>query len=357
MRRVGLMVMVVALVVVESGVPAGSQAQPRVSVAIRHAVPVLEVQASATDLAAGTRVRVTISGGGGESRELFSGRVGNNWDRVLPVEPCALGGSDLPGAQYVARIEAATGESLENPFPLFPDTAPPRFLEPTFDASPPPGDQVEAGDEISFEVTAVEKNPPKVWQTGVHRLEVTGPHGPIGRPQQAGPNAKACEAKSKSLTVQSSYRVRRSDPAVIELCAVAKDYAPNENKKCAKWYKGEVWEGTFSGVIPIGSIDICGSTFEGTITLVVSKDDHVSGTAQWMYTSNTGPDEQCNMPITETFMFPVLGSATRDAFKISPPFASLAEVRIPKSGTRAQRESFPGSQGEVYSVELRCVSC
>jgi hypothetical protein len=267
-----------------------------------------------------------------------------------------LGGSDLPGARYTVNVETE-GYSVDQLITLEPDSAGPRLLDPPFDASPRPGSRVEAGDEIRFEVTAVEQNPPRVWQTGVHRLEVTGPRGRIGQPQQSGSNAKACEGKSRSLTSQGSYRVRRSDPAVIELCAVADDYVPNQTTKCAKWYKGEVWEGTFTGVIPLNTIDICGSTFEGTLTLVVSNNDRVNGTAQWMYTSHTGPDEQCNMPITGTFTYPVLGSATRDAFKIFPPFASVAEVRIPRSGARAQRDSFPGSQGEIYSVELRCVSC
>lgn len=186
-----------------------------------------------------------------------------------------VGGSDLPGTRYTVTVEAE-GYSLDQLITLEADTAGPRFLEPAFDASPRPGDKVEAGDEIGFEVTAVEQNPPKVWQTGVHTLEVTGPRGRIGRPQQGGSNAKACAAKSKSLTVQGSYRVRDSDPAVIELCAVAKDYVPNETKKCAKWYKGEVWEGTFSGTTDLrGETGRAGPPCfvqeEGSLTLVLGR--------------------------------------------------------------------------------------
>lgn len=364
MRRGGLMAMVVALVVVGSVVPAAAQVEEPGAVVVATQIPdVLSLGATGCNFSPGSPVGITFSGGGASSRE-FSRQIGDDtcfsWSPPN-LDPCRLGGSDLPGARYTVTVNVeADGYSLDQLITLEADTAGPRFLEPPFNASPKPGDKVEAGDEIGFEVTAVEQNPPRVWQTGVHTLEVTGPHGPIGRPQQAGANAKACEAKSKSLTTQGTYRVRRSDPAVIELCAVADDYVPNETKKCAKWYKGEVWEGTFSGLVPIDTIDICGSTFEGTLTLVVSKDGRVSGEAQWMYTSHTGPDEQCNMPLTGTYTYPVLASsATRDAFEVFLPFVSGGgdSTRIPKSGTRAQRDSIPGSQGEVYSVELRCVSC
>jgi len=119
----------------------------------------------------------------------------------------------------------------------------------------------------------------------------------------------------------------------------------------------ETWKGTFSGTYPPGSADICTSQLEGTITLVVAKGGRVNGQAQWTYPSHSGPDEQCNQPITGTFTYPVLGRATRDAFEISPPFASVGQLRIPKSGNRARRDSFVDAVGGSFSVELRCVSC
>jgi hypothetical protein len=233
---------------------------------------------------------------------------------------------------------------------LEPDTAPPRFLDPTFASSPRPGDKVEAGDEIGFEVTAVEKNPPKVWHTGVHRLEVTGPRGPIGRPQQAGPDAKACEGKSKSLMIQGSYRVRRSDPAVIELCAVAQDYVPNEKKECAKYYKGEVWEGTFSGTETGGS---CLLQVEGSLTLVVSKDGRVSGQGQRTDTASGS----CTGTLTEPIE--ISGRKTRGAFEIFGFISTDDLIPISESGTRARGGPFHSDEvpPDVYSIELRCVSC
>jgi len=355
MRRTWQLFVVAVACLGVMAVPSGAQTEPTFTLTLsgREEPPKFLVSVSA-NIAGGTRVRVTIAPEGGATRELFSSRVGDSWSRLLPAEPCDLGGSDLPGAKFTTRIEA-TDDSLDAEVVLSPDRTKPRFLEPTFDSSPQPGDRVEAGEEIGFEVTATDKTPARTWQTGVHTLTVTGPRGEV-KSESGGRRPKACEDKSKSLTVQSSYRVRESDPAVIELCAVAQDYVPNENKKCAKWYKGEVWEGTISGGDAVGSIDICGSTWEGTMTLAVAKDDRVSGTAQWIYTSHTGPGVQCNMPIGDAGPLPVVGSATRGAFELFLPFSSVAPVRIPKSGTRAQRE-WSGPHGEVHSVELRCVSC
>ena len=206
------------------------------------------------------------------------------------------------------------GYSLDQLITLDPDTVPPRFLDPPFDVSPRPGSKVEAGDEIGFEVNAVEQNPPKVWQTGVHTLEVTGPHGPIGGPQQAGVNAKACEAKSKSLTIQGTYRVRRSDPAVIELCAVADDYVPNENKKCAQWYKGEVWEGKGAGHLTVPDCTPTNPAVDTHMSLTVDSRGNVKGTAG--YTSASYTCGGVEAPAFTSPEFPVTGRKTRDAFRI-----------------------------------------
>ena len=356
MRRVGLMAIVVALVVLGSVVSAGSQAQPRVSVSIRHAVPVLEVQASATDLAAGTRVRVTISGGGGESRELFSGRVGNDWYRVLPVEPCDLGGSDLPGAQYVVRIEAATGESLENPFALFPDEAKPRFLDPPFESSPRPGAKVEPGDEIGFEVTATDKTPARTWQTGVHTLTVSGPRGEL-ESESGGRRPKPCARKSQSLTASGSYRVRDSDPAVIELCAVADDYVPNENKKCAQWYKGEVWEGTLEGTATGAcknlGIDVGFTTYAGSLQVVVDENGKVRGTFE-IVTTNVC---EGNTDTLSSGKQQLVAEKNERRFKI-PALNSGSPLVLAITGTHASGTwTDPGGLSGSVTFQLDCKSC
>lgn len=362
MRRVGLTAMVVALVAVGSAVPAAAQAEEPAAEIIANQIPnVLDLGAIGCNFSPGSPVRITFSGGGGESRE-FTKRVRDDtcftWSPPR-LNPCQLGGSDLPGAQYTVTVEVeADGYSLDQLITLESDTALPRFHDPTFASSPEPGDKVEAGDEIGFEVTAVEQNPPKVWQTGVKSLEVTGPRGRVGRPEQGGPNAKACEGKSKSLMIQDSYKVRRSDPAVIELCAVAQDYVPNEKKECAKYYKGEVWEGTMNntvtGVGASAGQNPCGDpqSIEGTAVFVVEANGKVTGTYDV-----TG----CNVsqPHAE-----FTGTATDEGFSFPQLIVQTNGELIPKVSPKRAQATLSNLQGSAESGaqwvtewDMRCVSC
>jgi hypothetical protein len=362
MRRVGLMAMVVTLVVVGSVVPAVAQAEEPGAEVIDIQIPeVLDLGATGCNFSPGSPVRIAFSGGGGSARE-FSTQVQDDtcfsWSPPR-LDPCRLGGSDLPGARYTVKVNVeADGYSLDQLITLEPDTAGPRFLAPPFDASPKPGDKVEAGDEIGFEVTAVEQSPPKVWQTGVHTLEVTGPRGSIGRPQQAGANAKACEAKSKSLTVQGSYRVRRSDPAVVELCAVARDYVPNENKKCAQWYKGEVWEGTMNNTVTLvgasSGHNPCGDPqhLQGKAVFVVEANGKVTGTYDVTGCNVSQPHAEWTGTATdEGFSFPQLIVQTNGELipKVSPKRAHATLTNL--QGSQA------GGAQWVTEWDMRCVSC
>jgi len=318
--------------------------------------PNLQVSVSA-NIAGGTRVRVTISPEGGATRELFSSRVGDGWSRLLPADPCDLGGSDLPGAQFAARIEAATGDSLDLDLVLSPDSTKPRFLEPPFESSPRPGAKVEPGDEIGFEVTATDKTPARTWQTGVHTLTVSGPRGEI-KSKSGGRRPKPCARKSQSLTASGSYRVRDSDPAVIELCAVAVDYVPNETKKCAKWYKGEVWEGTMNTTLTqVGDVnpEACPGPdkIEGTASFVVKANGKVTGTYDVTGCSVSQPHAEFTGTVTdEGFSFPQVIVQTNGELipKVSPKLAQATLTNFQDGGTGSGTRY-------VTKWDMSCVSC
>jgi len=337
--------------------PAAAQAEEPAAEVIAGQIPnVLDLGATGCSFSAGSPVRITFSGGGGGSRE-FSRRVDDDgcFSWAPPrLDPCRLGGSDLPGTQYTVTVNVeADGYSLDQLITLEPDTAGPRFLEPPFASSPKPGSKVEAGDAIAFEVTAVEKNPPRVWQTGVHRLEVTGPRGRIGRPQQAGANTMACEGKSKSFTSQGSYRVRRSDPAVIELCAVAEDYVPNQTEKCARYYKGEVWEGTANSTLthPDG-FGPCGSSVEvqGQAEFVVKANGEVTAT----YDVTESGCREATVP-----HFDFTGTATDRGFTFPQQTTLTNGELIPKVSPKRAQATLTNLAGATWVTtwDMRCVSC
>jgi hypothetical protein len=354
---------VVVLVVAALGAaavaaPTGAQeGEPRADVIVNQVPGRLSMSASGVDFSPGSPVRITFSGGGGDSRE-FSERVGDDTSFVWApsrLDPCRLGASDLPGTQFTVTVEVPSGPySLDQLVTLDPDTTKPRFLDPPFDASPKPGSKVEVGDEIDFEVTATDKTPAPSWQTGVHSLQVTGPQGLLGS-KDGGRRPNACGDKSKSLTVQGSHRVRRSDPPVIELCAITEDYVPNTNTKCARWYKGEVWEGTISGPGTVGIGYSCAARVDGTFTIAVDKNGKVTGESEVTYTyfdDCTGADFSVSGRVT--------GRATDHALEVT--IANLSDDPIPKvSRTRAEAhlniasESGGGSFDPI--VEARCVSC
>lgn len=355
--RAVVVLVVAALCVAAVATPGAAQAEEPAAEVIAGQIPnALDLGATGCNFSPGSPARITFSGGGGDSRE-FSRRVDDegcfSW-APPKLDPCRLGGSDLPGAQYTVTVEVeADSYSLDQLITLEPDTAGPRFLEPPIASSPKPGSKVEAGDEISFEVTAVEKNPPRVWQTGVHTLEVTGPRGRVGRAQQAGPNAKACEGKSKSLTIQDSYRVRDSDPAVIELCAVAEDYVPNENKKCAKYYKGEVWEGTANSTLthPLG-FGPCGSSVsvQGKAQFVVKANGEVTAT----YDVTESGCTEATVP-----HFDFTGTATDSGFSFPQQTTLTNGELIPKVSPKRAQATLTNLAGATWVTtwDMRCVSC
>lgn len=121
---------------------------------------------------------------------------------------------------------------------------------------------------------------------------------------------------------------------------------------------GEVWEGTFSGTEG-QPMPECSSQVEGSLTLFVSKDGRVSGRGQRTDFVRF-PTEHCsNIGPAVTVECKMFGRATRDALEIRGCISSTGPIRIPKSGTRARRDSVVTIplDPDIFSVELRCVSC
>ncbi|HUF84612.1 MAG TPA: hypothetical protein VMQ81_08490 [Acidimicrobiia bacterium] len=320
----------------------------------------LDLQAVGADFTPGDPVQITFSGGGGRSRE-FSKRVDADtsflWN-PRPLDPCRLGASDLPGTQFTVTVEVPSAPySLDQFITLDPDTTKPRFLGGSpFDSSssPPPGSQVEVGDEINFEVTATDKTPAPSWQTGVHSLQVTGPQGLLGS-KDGGRLPKACGEKSKSLTVEGEHRVKRSDPAVIELCAIAEDYVPNTNTKCAQWYKGEVWEGTLSQSLAFGEGLFCRTTGTSPVQFAVREGtDRVEIPFAMVETAS-----DCIAPTAGSWTSGTLPArVTRNALTVrgGPQWAGTVDRsgdRISGTYTWAPDESLI----LTTTWELQCVSC
>ena len=198
------------------------------------------------------------------------------------------------------------------------------------------------------------------WQTGVQTLEVTGPRGLIDDASGGG-RPKPCDRKSESLTVRDSYRVRDSDAAVIELCAVATDYVPgvsHQSTKCFNYYKGEVWEGTFNGTGVNQGIPGCPdpSSHSGNFTIAVADDDTATLTGHIVNTS------VCVGGFTTEADFTAEGQKTRTGFSFPPSaaFPFPVDLRIRSDQASGTSTANPGGDG-IYIVTLnlaaKCRTC
>jgi hypothetical protein len=271
-------------------------------------------------------------------------------EEAWAFDPCGgARGSDLPGARVELRAWNGEREAIET-MTLGPDDRKPRVR---VDSSPAPGSRVEPGDRISFEATATDTpQAGRAWQTGVHTLQVTGPQGLVAD-DDAGNQPKPCSRRSNSLVVEDTYRVRRSDPPVIELCAVAEDYVPNDQTKCVRYYQGEVWEGEAHGWVQTPTCSR--ATQDGPVTLVVDDDGNVSGTG----TTNAGAYtcEGAGLPAVSipaaSIDYPVSGTKTRREFRLD---GTLPVLRI--DGDRATgTQALPAGAAGKITVTLRCRTC
>ncbi len=166
---------------------------------------------------------------------------------VFAANPCALsGGSDLPGTKVKFSAHVESREDVPDAgvtITLGDDTLAPRIK---VESTPSKGTKVEAGDEIAITVTATEKRAGGPWQTGVQQIQVTAdPGGLLGEPLIVeGRLPKACGQKSWEQNYKVTYTVPKNPPPIVTLCAIADDFAGNQNSKCAEFPTGDVWTGT-----------------------------------------------------------------------------------------------------------------
>lgn len=276
------------------------------------------------------------------------------------VDPCSIGGKDLPDKRFTVTVEfpdVSPPYRYSRDLRLGPDETKPKMKR--IQSSPPPGSKVEPGDKIRFEVVGKEDLPGATWQTGVQTLQVTGPRGVI-KDKNAGRTPKACGNKSDSLTINDKYKVKGGDPAVIEICGIAQDYAANEDSTCARYYKGEVWEGSYRARAEVvGTGNPCSFTLEGPVQVVVAPDGSLTGSISASFTEvMEDPASPCVAvaPGTGPYPFPISGNRDRNHFNVtvSGPYGSFA-LELDVAGKKAE-----GSEQVFYfaiTMNLTCKTC
>jgi len=265
------------------------------------------------------------------------------------VDPCRIGGKDLPDERFTVAVE---DQDVNPPYRssrelrLGPDMTKPKVKK--IQSSPPPESKVEKGDTIRFEVVAKEDDPGSTWQTGVQMLQVLGPRGLI-KDDNAGRSPKACKEKS-SLTIEDKYKVRGSDPAVIEICGIADDYVPNQGSNCAQYYKGEVWEGTFRQK-NLG----CTGVDKWKLQVVVADDDSATGNG-----TLTSPGILCpNSALAPAGLtLQTSGNRDRTGFHLTFVPCACPPLDLSVTGNKAEGSAQdPPPSGATYRVNLTCKTC
>lgn len=197
------------------------------------------------------------------------------------VDPCTLaGGSDLPDSTVTFEAMLKRGEQVVvrdvEVIKLGKDST---YPELRVKSNPRAGKKVKAGDVIKIEATASETRSGGPWQTGVQRVQLTSPERLIEEWTHPSRLPAACDKKSWSQVLKGSYKVPNKPPPVIKLCAIAEDYAGNENFKCGEFPTGDVWEGTLNTDVTVASpaVSCTGGKWQAKIKIVAGEDGTASG--------------------------------------------------------------------------------
>ncbi|MGH9786796.1 MAG: hypothetical protein ACRD88_21720 [Terriglobia bacterium] len=296
-------------------------------------------------------VDVSVNGAPWEPRT-YTGLV----EEQFGIDPCAHGGSDLPGTKvHIAVSYAQYGYPLD--ITLGEDDLPPSV---SVDWGPKLGKKVKAGDEIKIKVTAAEKRAWGPWQTGVDLIEIKSmPQDALVDFQSYSEyKGRACDAKSWKQTFETTYIVPEDAPAEFQLCAYAEDFASKRSSTCGTFYTGEVWEGTIRNVGI--ATERCYQFFEGPVRLVVARDGVVTGTGRIQVeqeTLRTDPNV-CPGPTTMTFDIHVSGTKDSSGFHLVLAVAGgeSVAINVPVLGKRGEGTVQPGPVASV-TVTLECKTC
>lgn len=284
------------------------------------------------------------------------------------ADPCSLsGGSDLPGAEVefsgVLNVgEQGTVGGSPTVITLGPDeTSPKNMLNPSI----PAGSRVESGDTIGIDVLATDKKEGGTWQTGIKSIQLIETTEGLIDDKQGTRLPPKCDDAARGINWQTKYEVTDDSPNKIELCALAEDHAGNVKKSCAKFYKGEVWEGTLTST---GTGGTGVETFSADVTLVVDEDGVVEGDGKLSAAGAFGT------PYTEAFR--VEGEASDTRFDLhfleatDTCFAmatgttrifcwGVPEGSIPKQ-ERTAKGTFDTNLGQTSfttTLDLKCKTC
>lgn len=217
------------------------------------------------------------AGGSGGSLTVIDPNIQGDTIRRWSVDPCKVGGSDLPGSEvrYAAQVTKGNDKGLRQEITtkVAPDTLAPGI---TFTSTPGAGDFALPGTSIDLTAVASELGP-GVGASGIAEITITDPNGKkIGGEPFASP--KGCDASRLVKRASATYAVPIGAPPLIELTISAKDFAGNPSTVIARYTTVPAWNGViFAKTTATSASFHCRQSWQATFEIVL-KDGVVSGT-------------------------------------------------------------------------------